>query len=123
MSFNIISYRQVHAIAVRPDSSSSYLMRFKGQGYTKVVFVANFGADPDCGHLDGNVYEIDDLLSYDDPLFRTSHINCVCSFEPLEDSMEVEEEEEPEAPIETQPAATAPTPQIGPPTNTAPVGV
>lgn len=116
MSFNIISYRQVHAIAVRPDTSSGYLSRFRGQGYTKVVFVANFASDPQCGSLDGNVYEIDDLMRYDAPLFRTSHVNCECSFEPLEESMEQEETFEPETPeqTETWPEQTQPTTTTAP---------
>ena len=123
MSFNIISHRWVEAIAVRPDSSSSYLSRYKGQGYAQVVFVANFKADPDCAHLDGNVYEIDDLLTYDDPLFRTSHINCVCSFEPLEESLEKEQEPDVEEilegeqfkPVQQQPTTQVQTPQVSTP--------
>lgn len=74
------------AIAVRPDVSAGYLSRFKGQGYTQVYFEANIAADPDCGYLNGNVYDIDTLLSYDAPLFRTSHVNCRCQFKPLESS-------------------------------------
>lgn len=69
---------------VRPDISVTYLNQFKGEGYKQVVFIANVIADPQCDVLNGNVYNIDDLLKLDNPLFRTSHPNCECKFEPLE---------------------------------------
>jgi hypothetical protein len=74
------------AIAVRPDISAGELSRWKGMGYTQVYFKANLAADPDCSYLNGNVYDIDTLLTYDAPLFRTSHVNCRCEFVPLESS-------------------------------------
>jgi len=81
-----ISYREIvkQADIVRPDTSKSDLFRFKNEGYQQVVFIANVASDPECEDLDGNVYNIDDLLKLDNPLYRTSHPNCECKFEPLE---------------------------------------
>ena len=71
---------------VRPDISSSDLRTWESQGYSQVVFVANYAADPECTSLNGNIYEIRDLNGYDNPLFRTSHPNCNCEFTPYEPS-------------------------------------
>ncbi len=71
---------------VRPDISAAKLRMWQSQGYTQVVFVANVISDPDCEVLNGNIYEISDLLDYDNPLFRTSHVNCNCAFTPYEPS-------------------------------------
>jgi dTDP-glucose pyrophosphorylase len=79
-----ISAREVVAEIVRPDISVTYLNQFKSEGYRQVVFIANVVSDPDCVNLDGNVYSIDELLKLDNPLFRISHPNCECKFEPLE---------------------------------------
>ena len=74
--------RMVLAGITRPDLSKSYLQQFKSQGYTQAVFVANVLADPNCEVLNNNIYTIDDLLKYDNPLYRTSHPNCRCKFVP-----------------------------------------
>lgn len=71
------------SILVRPDNSKFYLQFFKNQGYTQVVFRANPTCCPkECRPLDGNIYLIDDLLTFDNPLFRTAHPNCNCRFDP-----------------------------------------
>lgn len=77
---NRISYRRI-AVIVRPDRSYSDLLGFRNDGYKQVVFVANLIADPQCKQFDGNVYEIEDLLRLDNPLYRTSHPNCNCAFQ------------------------------------------
>ena len=66
----------------RPDNSINDLRSFKLQGYETVVFVANIEADPQCEHLNGNIYDIDELLTLDSPIFRISHPNCRCKFSP-----------------------------------------
>jgi len=82
MKISIRDFVKVAEI-VRPDMSKSDLLRFKNEGYTKVVFVANIMADPQCEVHNGEVYEIDELLKMDNPLYRVSHPNCNCKFEPL----------------------------------------
>lgn len=83
-SFDIISVRDITlAGIVRPDMSSIELRKYQSDGETQVVFVANIEADPECAELDGNVYDIDTLLTFDNPLYRTSHPNCRCKFVPL----------------------------------------
>lgn len=74
----------ITADIVRPDMSKSDLMRFKSEGYKQVVFIANIAADPQCEVHNGEVYNIEELLKMDNPLFRISHPNCECKFEPLE---------------------------------------
>jgi hypothetical protein len=85
--FDIISSRRtnrlIRAGIVRPDISGSKLRDYQRQGYAKVAFVANVTADPECAALNGQVYMIDDLLRLDNPLYRTSHPNCNCSFAPV----------------------------------------
>ena len=76
----LISHRV--AKIVRPDRSYSDLLSFRTDGYEQAVFVANLIADPQCEVLNGNVYQIADLLRYDNPLYRTSHPNCNCKFAP-----------------------------------------
>jgi hypothetical protein len=65
---------------VRPDTSYQDLLRLQKEGYTQVVFVKNPIADEECAPLDGNIYEISELLKLDNPLFRISHPNCLCKF-------------------------------------------
>lgn len=77
----MISYRV--ALIVRPDPSYRQLLDWRAEGYTEVAFVANFQADPQCGVLHMNRYKIEDLLRYDNPLYRTSHPNCNCKFQPI----------------------------------------
>jgi len=74
------------AVITRPDTSSSDLRKWESDGYTQVVFVANYAADPDCASLDGNIYNIRDLSGYDNPIYRTSHPNCNCQLTPYEPS-------------------------------------
>ena len=71
---------------VRPDISTSKLRMWLAQGYSQVVFVANVTADPECSILNGNIYNIEDIIDFDNPLYRTSHVNCNCSFAPYEPS-------------------------------------
>ena len=78
--------RDAKALLVRPDPSKTYLNSFKSQGYVTVIFVSNMQADPDCAYLNGNVYDIEQLLTLDNPLFRMSHPNCNCKFEAYEKS-------------------------------------
>lgn len=78
---NIDIMRNVNALLIRPDNSKAYLNNYKSQGYITVVFVANIAADPECEYLNGNVYNIDELLILDNPLFRMSHPNCRCKFD------------------------------------------
>jgi len=59
------------------------LLDWRAEGHEEVVFVANLLADPQCKEFDGNPYKIADLLRYDNPLYRTSHPNCNCKFQPL----------------------------------------
>lgn len=66
----------------RPDQSYSDLLGFQRDGYTQVVFVKNPIADEECAPLDGDIYEIAELLKLDNPLFRISHPNCTCKFAP-----------------------------------------
>jgi hypothetical protein len=70
------------ADVTRPDTSASDLRRFQSLGYKTVVFIANYDADPDCDRYDGDIYSIDELLALDSPIFRISHPNCRCKFEP-----------------------------------------
>ena len=67
----------------RPDTSA-FKLRSLSRDYTQVVFVAAQGSEADCQALNGNVYNIEDLLAYDNPLYRTSHPNCTCEFVPYE---------------------------------------
>jgi len=67
---------------VREDMSKYYLRNFKNEGYKEAVFEANVAADPECKILDRNIYNIDDLLRLDNPLFRISHPNCLCKLNP-----------------------------------------
>lgn len=67
---------------VREDMSKYYLRNLKNDGYSQVVFTSNPAADPECKVLDRNIYDIDDLLRLDNPLFRVSHPNCLCKFDP-----------------------------------------
>ncbi len=80
--------RDVKALLNRPDPSKTYLNTYKSQGYITVVFVANMEADPDCEYLNGNVYNIDELLALDNPIYRMSHPNCRCKFNPLDKGQE-----------------------------------
>jgi len=93
------------ADVTRPDTSASDLRRFQSLGYETVVFVANYDADPDCDRFNGDVYSIDELLVLDSPIFRISHPNCRCKFEPYGKTEEVQqtvtEPEEPETPVNT----------------------
>ncbi len=95
--FNIIRGRRIERLKhfadiVRPDLSRSDLEKWKMDGYTQVYFLKNVSEeDATCTNLDGNVYNIDDLLTYDNPLFRTSHPNCMCQFMPLEESRQSQE--------------------------------
>lgn len=109
MAFNIISYR--HAGITRPDRSSSDLLKFRSEGYKQVAFVANLIADPQCATLNGNVYDIDTLLRYDNPIYRTSHPNCNCKFAPVGQGNNPEPTVEPNEP-EANPAGNQ-TPQAG----------
>ena len=99
--------RDVKALLVRVDPSKTYLNTLKSQGYVTVVFVANMEADPECEYLNGNVYNIEELIILDNPLFRMSHPNCRCKFNPYGEGTQ-----------------TAPTPTITPsgPTTTTPSG-
>jgi hypothetical protein len=65
---------------VRPDLSTMDLKEYERDGATQVVFVANIEADPECEALNGNVYDIKTLLTFDNPIYRTSHPNCQCKF-------------------------------------------
>jgi len=58
------------------------LLGFQRDGYTQVVFIKNLTADEECTPLDGNIYEISELLKLDNPIFRISHPNCLCKFSP-----------------------------------------
>jgi hypothetical protein len=87
---NRISFRKITVI-VRPDRSYSDLLGFRNDGYTQAVFVANLIADPQCQQFNGNVYEIADLLRLDNPLYRTSHPNCNCAFQPYGQQPQAEE--------------------------------
>ena len=71
---------------VRPDISGAKLRMWQTQGYSQVVFVANVTADPECATLNGNLYNIEDIIDFDNPLYRTSHVNCNCAFTPYEPS-------------------------------------
>jgi len=51
-------------------------------GYITVVFIANLAADPKCEQYNGNIYSIEELLTLDNPIFRISHPNCRCKFDP-----------------------------------------
>jgi hypothetical protein len=75
----------------RPDLSKNDLNRFKSMGYETVVFVANIEADPACEQFNGNIYSIDELLTYDNPLYRTSHPNCRCKFDPYGKTKQLEQ--------------------------------
>ncbi len=66
----------------REDTSKSDLRDYKSLGYNSVVFVANLSADPQCKDLNGNIYDIDELLVLDNPIFRIAHPNCQCKFQP-----------------------------------------
>ncbi len=95
----------IKSFLTRTDPSINYLRTFLSQGYAQVVFVANIIADPQCEKLNGFVYNIDELISLDNPLFRISHPNCLCEFKPYGKSTIVEESEilepevvEPESP-------------------------
>ncbi len=66
----------------RIDQSKNYLLQFKTNGYSQVVFINNFTADPQCKNLNGNIYNIEELIKLDNPLFRISHPNCLCKFQP-----------------------------------------
>lgn len=86
--FNIISVRDFKTAGqVRPDLSMSDLEKWDREGYTQVVFVKNPTADEECTQYDGNLYNISELMDYDQPLFRTSHINCQCSFVPYGEAL------------------------------------
>ena len=68
---------------VRPDNSKNEIRGWKAQGYTKVVFRSNPSCcSKQCRPLNGNIYSINDLLTFDRCLWRTSHVNCLCRFEP-----------------------------------------
>ena len=84
---------------VREDMSKYYLRNFQNDGYKEVVFTANIAADPECKVLDRNIYNIEDLLRLDNPLFRISHPNCLCKFDPYGTSSK-----------QTVPQTQAPTP-------------
>lgn len=77
----MISYRV--ALIVRPDPSYRQLLDWRAQGFEEVAFIANLEKDQQCAVLDRNRYKISDLLRYDNPLYRTSHPNCNCKFEPI----------------------------------------
>lgn len=83
---NLAQHRQARAIRlaeiVRPDTSYQDLLGFQRDGYTQAVFVKNPIADEECAPLDGNIYEVAELLKLDNPLFRISHPNCLCKFAP-----------------------------------------
>ena len=66
----------------RPDLSKNDLNRYKSMGYVTVVFIANLAADPRCEQYDRSIYSIDELLTLDNPLYRISHPNCRCKFDP-----------------------------------------
>lgn len=83
---NLAGHRQKRAIRlaniVRPDNSYTDLLGFQRDGYTQVIFVKNPISDQECAPLNGNIYEIIELLKLDNPLFRISHPNCLCKFSP-----------------------------------------
>lgn len=97
----------------RPDLSKNDLNRFKSMGYETVVFVQNIEADLACEQFNGNIYSIDELLTYDNPLYRTSHPNCRCKFDPYGKIKQLEQN--PLQNTTTNPAKTIETekPEIG----------
>lgn len=92
----------------RPDLSKNDLNRYKSMGYATVVFVANLAADPQCEQHNGSIYSIDELLTLDNPIYRISHPNCRCKFDPYGKSKQT-------APTTqtTQPQQTTQQPQQG----------
>ena len=106
--------RDVKALLVRIDPSKTYLNTLKSQGYITVVFVANMEEDPECEYLNGNVYNIDELIVLDNPLFRMSHPNCRCKFNPYEKGNQTAPTITPSGPTPTLPTTN--------PTTTTPTG-
>jgi len=74
---------KIVSMITRPDNSKSNLYHWKEQGYTQVIFKAHYNCClKECRPLDGNIYLIEDLLTFDNPKYRTSHCNCICDFQP-----------------------------------------
>jgi len=80
------SKRELILAGITRSDTSSFDLSSMSNEYTQAVFVAHPSADADCQALNGNVYDIAQLLSYDSPLYRTSHPNCSCEFVPYEES-------------------------------------
>ncbi len=78
----------------RPDLSKFDLEKFKRDGYSQVVFVSNpTSKDEKCDFVDGNIYEIDELLKLDNPAFRITHPNTRGEFVPYEPSKKQNEQQ------------------------------
>ena len=79
----------------RPDLSRYDLNNFIGQGYEDAAFEANPACCAECQAHDGEIYDINELLELDNPLYRITHPNCNCKFIPYgQSAFQVEETEE-----------------------------
>jgi hypothetical protein len=97
-TFDIIRARiknrkTVVSVITRPDLSAIDLRKFQNEGFSQVYFEANLQSDPDCEVLNGNIYDISELLTYDNPIYRTSHPNCNCKFKPVPSSRKQQNEQ------------------------------